>query len=153
MGLDRKTFEALRDLPGKRIAEDIRFVASRAMRPLLIAEDIHIQNEHGIDLRLTIKYNPEVGSSTFNVHVPGTGPICRLDVDGPPHRPLGRSHKHALQNEDCPRRNLSEGIIERPDLSGQDVPSLFSAFCATASIQHEGAFFAPDADAGGADGG
>lgn len=150
--MDRKTFEALRDAPGKWIREDIRFVASRAVRPLLIAEDIRIQNEDGVDLRLTIKYNPEVGSSTFNVHVPGVGPICRLDVDGPPHRPLGRSHKHAMQNEDCPRRNLPEGVTDWPHLSGKAVPDLFAAFCELAGIEHDGAFFAPDTEMGGTDG-
>jgi hypothetical protein len=150
--VDRKTFEALRDLPGKRIREDIRFIASRAIRPLVIAEDVRIQNEHGIDLRLTIKYNPEVGASTFNVHVPGIGPICRLDVDGPPHRPLGRSHKHAMQNEECPRRNLPDGVTDLPGLSGKSVPDLFAAFCEMASIQHAGVFFAPDLEIGGTDG-
>jgi hypothetical protein len=150
--LDRKTFDALRDLPGKRIQGDIRFIASRAIRPLLIAEDIRIQNQFSVDLRLTVKYNPEVGSSTFNVHVPGVGPICRLDVDGPPHRPFGRSHKHAMQSEECPRRNLPEGVSDWPDLSGKSVADLFGAFCEMASIDHDGVFFAPSAEVEGSDG-
>ena len=150
--MDRKTFEALRDVPGKLIRGDIRFVASRTIRPLLVAEDVRIQNQFGVDLRLTIKHNPEVGSSTFNVHVPGVGPICRLDVDGPPHPPLGRSHKHAVQTEDCPRRNLPDGVLDRPDLSGKSVPDLFAAFCEMAFIDHHGAFFAPGIEVGGTDG-
>jgi hypothetical protein len=69
--MNRTEFEALRDLNGKTIHEDIRFAKSRAMSPLLVAEGIRIANEHGVDVRLTISYNPQVGAKTFNVHIPG----------------------------------------------------------------------------------
>ena len=67
----------------------------------MVADNIEIQNSLGASLKLNISYNPEVGSKTFNVTASGVGPICRLDVDGPAHRPVGRSHKHSLQTERC----------------------------------------------------
>jgi hypothetical protein len=141
--VDRTGFEALRDLPHKRIEQDIAFTQRRPTAPLLIAEDLRIANTANVDLRLSIMHNPDVGSTTFNVHVPGTGPICRLDVDGPPHRPCGRSHKHSLQTERCPDRNLPDAVADRPDLSGKSVTELFAEFCQMASITHAGRFEAP----------
>lgn len=37
------------------------------MKPALVAENILIENNSGVVLRLNIIYNPEVGSKTFNV--------------------------------------------------------------------------------------
>jgi hypothetical protein len=82
--MDRTEFEALRDLPGKQITQDIPFRRTAPLRPNVVADDVEILNTKGVELRLTIHFNPERGSKTFNVHVPGVGPICRLDVDGPP---------------------------------------------------------------------
>ncbi|MGA3121351.1 MAG: hypothetical protein ABSF69_11345 [Polyangiaceae bacterium] len=141
--MDRTTFEALRDLKEKRIERDIAFVLRRPTAPLLTTDDIQILNGNGVDLRLSITHISEVGSTTFNVHVPGTGPICRLDVDGPAHRPCGRSHKHSLQTERCPDRNLPDDVIDRPDLSRKSIPDLFREFCRMASITHVGGFDAP----------
>jgi hypothetical protein len=137
--VNRTEFEALRDLQSKTIQEDIRFAKSRSMSPLLVAEGIRIANKHGVD-----SYNPQVGSKTFNVHVRGIGPICRLDVDGPPHRPAGRSHKHSIKSQRCPERNLPEDVLDRPDLAGQSVRTLFAEFCRMASITHRGKLEAPD---------
>ncbi len=144
--MNRQEFEAIRDIPGKVIRGDIRFVSRQAMTPAVVAENIEIINDHQVELRLTIHCNPEVGSKTFNVHVPGKGPICRLDVDGAAHRPAGRSHKHALQSERCSDRNLPDGVADRPDLSGKTLPELFGIFCAIANITHEGQLFAPKED-------
>jgi hypothetical protein len=141
--VDRTVFEALRNLKGKRIDQDISFTQRRPIAPLLTADDLPIVNADGVDLRLSITHNPEVGSTTFNVHIPGTGPICRLDVDGPPHRPCGRSHKHSLQSERCPDRNLPDAVVDRPDLSGRSVSDLFQEFCKMASITHAGNFTPP----------
>lgn len=141
--MDRTGFEALRDLPDKRIEQNISFTQRRPTAPLLIAEDVRIASSANVDLRLSIMHNPDVGSTTFNVHVPGTGPICRLDIDGPPHRPCGRSHKHSLKTERCPDRNLPEGVVDRPDLSGKPVAELFQEFCRMAAITHVGTFEAP----------
>jgi len=142
-GVDRKDFEALRDIPGKVIKTDIRLVPRRQTQPAMVADNIEIENGSGTVLKLNISYNPEVGSKTFNVTAVGIGPICRLDVDGPAHRPAGRSHKHSLQTDRCPDRNLPDGVIDRPDLAGTSVTDLFVIFCKLAEISHEGTFHPP----------
>lgn len=142
--MDRKTFEALRDLPGKTITGDIRFVRRAALTPVLVAEGIRIDNAAGVELMLTVSYNERVGAKTINVHVPGLGPICRLDVDGPAHRPAGRSHKHSLHDERCPERNLPDGVVDRPDLAGSTIRQVFDEFCRIADIVHVGQLDTPD---------
>lgn len=142
--MDRPTFEAIRDTLGKTIPEDIRFARRQAMAPALVVDGVRIENDAGVHLVLSMTYNPRMGHKSINVHIPGIGPICRLDVDGPPHRPAGRSHKHALRTERCPDRNLPEAVIDRPDLSGRPWRVIFAAFCAMANISHTGHFYAPD---------
>lgn len=142
--MNRTEFERLRDMPGKVIAGDIKFSRKQALAPLLVAEDIAIANDDGVDLKLSVHTNPMTGAKSVNVHVPGVGPICRLDVDGTSHGDAGRSHKHSLQSERCPDRNLPDGVIARADLSGQDVRAVFEAFCAMAAITHSGMFFMPE---------
>lgn len=93
-----------------------------------------------IPLRLNIAFNPESGAKTINVSVQGIGAICRLDVDGPAHRPAGRSHKHSLQTPRCPARNLGQNVTDRPELSGKAISELFMIFCELAKIEHRGAF-------------
>jgi hypothetical protein len=137
------TFIELRDLPGKTITGDIRFSARNATRPVLISEALHIENSRGIDARLNITHNPSVGSTTFNVSITGVGPVCRLDVDGVAHRPAGRTHKHSLKSEECPDRNLPDGVNDMPGLSGCPIEMLFEAFCAMAKIEHNGDFYPP----------
>jgi hypothetical protein len=141
--MDRAAFEGVRNIPGKVIRGEIRLVARRQTHPALVAENIVIQNDSGVALKLNISYNPEVGSKTFNVTAAGIGPICRLDVDGPAHRPAGRSHKHSLQTDRCPDRNLPDGVDDRPDLAGKTVIDLFKIFCTMADITHDGTFFPP----------
>lgn len=70
--MNRTEFEAIRGIPEKVIREDIRFSRRQATLPALIAEGIVIENTGGVDLRLNITFNPEVGSKTFNVHVPAS---------------------------------------------------------------------------------
>jgi hypothetical protein len=139
--VDRKDFEALRDISDKVIKGDIRLVQKRQTHPAMVADNIEIENSLGAMLKLNISYNPEVGSKTFNVTAGGTGPICRLDVDGPAHRPVGRSHKHSLQTERCPDRNLPDGVVDLADLSGKSVTDLFAIFCQMAKITHTGTFY------------
>ena len=110
--MNRTEFEALRDIPGKVIRQDIRFSKRQATAPAVAAEGIAITN---------------AGS-----------------VDGTPHRPAGRSHKHALQSERCPDRNLPDGVVDRADLSGKSVRELFDVFCAIGNIEYIGAFESPD---------
>lgn len=142
--MNRTTFEALRDLPGKVIHADINFTRRAALAPVLVAEGIKIDNTAGIELLLSVSYNEIVGAKTFNVHVPGVGPICRLDVDGNAHRPAGRSHKHSLHEERCPDRNLPDGVIDRPDLSGSSLHAAFTELCRMANIAHLGHLETPD---------
>lgn len=142
--MERGDFEALRDVPDKFIDVDIRFARRDQMRPALVAESMVIENGLGIQLRLQITFNPETGAKNFNVFVPGVGPICRLDVDGPPHPGAGRSHKHSLRTNRCPDRNLPDGVVDRPDLAGRSVRELFGVFCQMACISHRGIFVAPD---------
>ena len=148
--MTRTDFEVLRDLPDKTIRQDIRLTRRQGTLPALVVEGIRIENSQGVDLRMNISYNPEVGSKTINVIVPGSGPICRLDVDGPAHRPVGRCHKHSLQNERCPDRNLADSVADRTDLEGRSLREVFDDFCRRAAITHVGIFFAPDEPDGGA---
>ncbi len=141
--MDRAAFEAVRNIPGKVIRGEIRLVARRQTHPALVAENIVIENDSGVALKLNISYNPEVGSKTFNVTAAGIGPICRLDVDGPAHRPAGRSHKHSLQTDRCPERNLPDNVDDRADLTGKTVTELFAIFCEMADIAYLGIFFTP----------
>ncbi len=142
--MTRAEFERLRDMPGKVILGDIRLQEQRPTKPLLRAEDVKIANEAGADLRLALTYNPLTGSKSINVYVPGLGPICRLDVDGQSHPPAGRSHKHSLRSDDCPRANLPSGVASRGDLSGHTLQEVFEGFCADANITHRGEFLCPE---------
>lgn len=142
--MNRLQFEAIRNVPGKHIRGDIRFAKRAATSPALVADGIVIESDGSIELRLSISFNPQVGSKTFNVHVPGVGPICRLDVDGPAHRPAGRSHNHSLQNDHCPDNNLPDGVVDNPTLAGKSVRDLFATFCAMAHIVHTGTLHTPD---------
>lgn len=142
--MDRTEFEALRDLPTKEIASDIKFARLNAISPWHYAENVRVANSAGVDLRMTIGYNEAVGSIKINVHVPGTGPICRLCVDNRPHPPAGKSHKHALQSSQCPEHNLRDGVVDRPDLGGKSVREVFALFCRIAGIRHQGQLQAPD---------
>lgn len=141
--VNRADFEAIRDIPGKVIKGDIRLSAKKQTSPALVADGIVIENAAGAQLKLNISYNPQSGAKTFNVTVAGGGPICRLDVDGPAHRPAGRGHKHSLQTERCPDANLPDGVADRPDLLGKPISELFEIFCEMAKIDHEGTFYPP----------
>lgn len=137
-------FETIRDIPGKRIKRDVRFSKRKSHLLALTLDNVPIGNDAVADRRLNITYNPETGSKTFNVQVSGVGPICRLDIDGPEHKHVGRSHKHALHTERCPDRNLPREVQGRSDLDGMSMRDLFGEFCTLADIEHEGSFEAPD---------
>jgi hypothetical protein len=141
--MTRNELEALRDLAGKRITQDVRFAKRQALRPVVEA-DVPIENDQGVDLRMNIHFDPETGAKTVNVYVPGTGPICRLDVDGTRHGDAGRSHQHALSTKRCPDRNLADGVVPRPDLSGRSMRHVFEEFCRMANLHFSGIFFDPE---------
>jgi hypothetical protein len=126
---------------GRHVAVSRAVVSTVERHPALVAENVVIENVSGVALRLNINYNPEVGSKTFNVTAAGVGPICRLDVDGPAHRPAGRSHKHSLQTDRCAERNLPDNVEDHADLAGKPVTELFAIFCQMADITHKGPSF------------
>ncbi|WAS93277.1 hypothetical protein [Nannocystis punicea] len=138
--MNRDEFEAIRDIPDKVIETNIKLSQRANTAPARVADGIVIQNSSGVALRLNISFNPESGAKTLNVCAAGVGPICRLDVDGPAHRPAGRSHKHSLQTPRCPGKNLPTGVQDRPELSGQTISELFLLFCKLAKIEHRGTF-------------
>lgn len=140
--MNRQEFEELRELPGKVIEDDIRFVAKRAASPILIAE-ANIKNDRNIDAKLTITFNPEIDAVSFNVST-SAGPICRLDMRGHNHPPVGRNHKHALQNERCPDRNLPDQVGDFSKVSHLDLRGLFDYFLSMAKIEHVGTLIPPD---------
>jgi hypothetical protein len=137
--MNRHEFEALRDLPGKRIRhQTITLTLRNELSPLLTADNVVVENSLGKDIRLNVTYNPETDSKVVNVQVAGTGPICRLCVDATPHKPCGRSHKHSLQADRCPERNLPDGVIDRGDLAGKNIAEVFREFCIMAQIDFTG---------------
>src|SRR5687768_10251274 len=134
--MDRTEFEALRDLPGKYIDEDVRLVSGLKTAPVLCAEDVPLHNDMGIDAVITVTFNPEISAFKCNVHVRGVGPICRVEINGPEHPGSGRTHKHSLQTDRCPRQNLHRNVQPRPDLNGITLEEAWRKFCEMAKIVH-----------------
>src|SRR5689334_15781367 len=92
--VNRLEFETLRDLPDKRITEDIRFVLARDTQPNLTFGGVKLENSAGWDVRINGTYKPDIPSLTFNFVISDAGgPICRLDINGPIHKAAGRTHK------------------------------------------------------------
>jgi len=52
--MNKTEFEGLRDMPDKVIREDISFARRQALRPLLVADGIPIENPHGVELRMNL---------------------------------------------------------------------------------------------------
>ena len=129
------------------IVGPVRFLRRRAIAPVLAAENLMIENARQVDLRLQISFNPMIGSKTFNVSIPGVGPVCRLDVGGPPHRPAGRNHKHSLLTPRCPDQNLRENVADHPELDGWPLRYLFDWFCNASNIRFDGELFPPQEEA------
>lgn len=132
--MDRDEFKHLRDLPGKSISGPIRLYGRQGHAPELCATDIVINNDAGADLLMDVSYNPETDKKTVNVRERGAGPICRLDVDGPPHKQASGCHKHSLQKPDCPKSNLPLEVQDRADLVGKSVQEVLDEMCKLGSI-------------------
>lgn len=141
--MDRREFERLRDMPGKRIIGDIHLEQRSEISVAWEARDIPITNADGVEALLNVQLVVETGAKTLNVKIPGIGPICRLEVDSRPHKPAGRSHKHSLHYPDCPRHNLKKDVVDRSDLDGQSLKEVFDAFCRMAHIVHDGSLILP----------
>ena len=134
--MTRTEFEALLRSPGKRISEPVSLVPDASQPRKLVAQAI-VRNGDGREAVVHIRFDTRTLSKTINVVVSGVGPICRLDVDGARHRTEGRNHKHDLQTPRCPARNLPEAVA-RPELSGQSIADVFSAFCRESGIRNAG---------------
>lgn len=146
--MNRSEFEVLRDLAGKAIAGDIRFESKSQTRPSLTFEKA-VQNALGWDLVLNGAFNPLIPSVSFNFQVRGTGPICRLEVNGLSHKnpngvSVGRTHKHDLQEEQDSRKNLPVAQ-SRPELNlmTMNVGEIWAILCQQANIVHNGTFHEP----------
>lgn len=133
-----KTFVTSRT---RRVLADIAFGEQSDTSPLLVFENVRLENSLGLDLRLNGKYNPLVPSIVFNFKIRGVGPICRVEINGTMHKG-SRTHKHSLQNEDDPRQNLPYAG-HRPDLEGKTARGVWEVLCSQARIEHEGMFADP----------
>ena len=141
--MNRAEFEQLRDIPDKQITTDIVFTAHRQAAPNLVFEQIPVENSLGADIILNGTYKPDIPSITFNFVIRGTGPICRLCVNSSIHKDVGRTHKHSLQNEADPRKNLPHASA-RPDLDGKNAREVWETLCQQANIKHTGTFHEPE---------
>jgi hypothetical protein len=142
--MNRAEFNQLRQLPDKRIDQNIEFRPTRGVSPNLVFEQVSVHNGLGWDVILNGTYKPDIPSVTFNFYLRGTGPICRLCVNGVVHREAGRTHKHDLRKDDDPRLNLPTAIA-RPDIDigGQSVDDIWRKLCAEANIIHAGSLICP----------
>ena len=141
--MNRREFELLRDIPDKRIGQDIRFVVSQATSPNLTFSGITLQNTAGWIVRLNGTYKPDIPSLTFNFSIPDIGAICRVDINGPIHKPVGRTHKHSLKKDDDPSKNLPTPDAA-PDFENLTPTQAWALLCERAHILHGGVFFDPD---------
>ncbi len=140
--MDRVEFEQLRDLPGKTIPGDIRYLRRPDASPALTFEGVPVENELGWSVLLNGRYVPATGYFNFNFVVKQVGPICRVCVNGPDHPGTGRTHKHDLRVDVDPRRNLPTAVA-RPDLATLTPAQVWAALCQAAQINHAGEFIDP----------
>jgi hypothetical protein len=139
--MDRAEFETLRDLPHKQVVDDITFTPKNATT--LVFQDVPVANALGLDLVLNGSFKPDIPAVKYNFSIKGVGPICRVDVNGSIHGTEGRTHKHDLQTDSCPRKNLPTAKA-RPDLERLTALQVWQKVCAMANIQHTGRFEEPE---------
>jgi hypothetical protein len=142
----RFEFEQLRDLPGKRIEFDLVFAMRRTSRPSYILGNVPVENSLGLDLVLDGIFNPTTRKLVFNFRVKGTGPICRVCVNGRLHDKIGRTHKHELLGERDPGDNLPN-TQPRLDLRNKTIAEVWQIVCDQAQIIHSGTVVVPGGSA------
>lgn len=140
--MNRTEFETLRNLPDKRILADVHFELKQATSPNLTFEDVVVENSLNYEIVLNGTFKPDIPSVTFNFVLRGTGPICRLCVNGTLHPGAGRTHKHDLRQDSDPRNNLPIAVA-RPDMDGATVKDVWKTLMDQANIQHTGIFHDP----------
>ncbi len=144
--MNRDQFLVLRDLPDKTISSDIEFVPNRSHPDSLIIEQIQIENSLGYELILNGTFVPAIPAIKFNFSIKNAGgAVCRIEVNGRIHGQAGRTHKHDLKTENCPRLNLPSAVA-RPDLdlSKQSPSEIWKIICTEAQITHIGIFKDPN---------
>ena len=141
--VNRQEFENLRDLRGKRIVGDIVWDSPRDGKPNLVFDQIPVENSAGWDVILNGTYKPGIPALTFNFVLRGSGPICRIDVNGTIHGAAGRTHKHDLRRDDDPRKNLLTAV-PGPDLDNKSVVEVWNSLCVAANIEHVGTLRDPE---------
>lgn len=140
--MTKQEFEILRNLPNKTIESDIIWQEEKGMGPNLIFKGIEVINSIGILILVNGTYKPRLPSVTFNFVVNPIGPICRIDVNGSPHKDAGRTHKHELQEPDDSKKNLPYAIT-RLDLNDKTPYQVWRILCKQANIIHKGKFVEP----------
>jgi len=142
--MNKNEFDQLRKLPGKTIIDDITFSLKRGSgADNLVFDPITVANSLDHEVLLNGTYKPSIPSVTFNFVLRGTGPICRVCVNGVIHKDVGRHHKHEFTAETDPAGNLPFAIA-RQDLKGKSVTEVWQILCKEANISHTGTFHAPD---------
>ena len=142
--MTRAEFLYLRDLPGKIIDSDIVWKQEKGVRPNKVFSRVLVKNSLGLEVWLNGTFKPTLVATTYNFVLLGTGPICRVDVNGPEHQDQGRTHKHDLRfvEDSEPGRNLPTAVA-RPDLASKDARQVWDVLCKQANIFHRGRFYDP----------
>ncbi len=140
--MNRSEFEQLRDLPGKTITADITY-SNKDSSDVYSFGQVRVYNDLGIEVILNGSYIPDIPTIKFNFHsVIAGGAICRVEINGKPHKDAGRTHKHSVQYDSCARRNLPIAVA-RPDLEGKTLLEIWNYLCEQANIEHIGRFIEP----------
>jgi hypothetical protein len=143
--MNRNQFLELRNLPGKTIASDIEFIPHKFSTSSLIFEQVEVSNSLGYELILNGSFVPAIPAIKFNFSIKSAGgSICRIEINGKLHREAGRTHKHDLRTENCPRKNLPFADARSDlDLSKQSASEIWAIICKEANIIHTGVFKDP----------
>jgi len=141
--MDRDEFENLRNLPDKKIVDDIKFVEKPFRKPAMYCSDVRIHHTGEAGLKLDMTYNPAADSININVTSMGEGPICRLDVRSNKHGDAGRTHKHELTTNKDIANNLPNAQAMPNTIEAMTPQQAFLEFCRLANIVFEGDFIDP----------
>jgi len=140
--MTREEFQALRDLPDKRITDDIVFTTTASNSSNLTFDNVRVENALGVDVIVNGTFKPSIPTTIFNFYIRGQGPICRVCVNGNIHDPVGRTHKHELRREEDQRTNLPTAFA-RADLENLSPKQVWDILLKDANITHTGKFIEP----------
>jgi len=142
----REEFQSLLAMPGKRVVGDLEFVHDPNKAPVRPLRSLAVQGTGDWTVKLDGWYNPNHNSLslTFSCAQADGQAICRVDVRGIEHDEGGRTHKHELRRESCPRKKLPTRI-ERPDFETIPLPEIWRNLCQMANVEHLGTFHDPTA--------